>query len=88
MNGQPHLGSTSKKGSGQVFLAEHEAKGTTVAAALTVAMAAAEGVHDIQSLDELARDGGFDLLFGGESGVAEHWGAVIADGPADQAVGI
>ena len=88
MNGQPHLGCTSKKGSGQVFLVEHEAKGTTVAAALTVAIAAAEGVHDIQSLDELARDGGFDLLFGGESGVAEHWGAVIADGPADQAVGI
>ena len=87
MNGQPHLGSTSKKGSGQVFLAEHEAKGTTIAAALTVAMAAAEGVHGIQSLDELARDGGFDLLFAGESRIAEHWEAA-ADGPAEQAVSI
>ena len=36
VNGQPHLGSTGRQ-QGRVYVAEHEAKGTAIAATLTVA---------------------------------------------------
>ena len=71
VNGQPHLGA-SGRGGGKVFEAEHEAKGRSIAGALSVAMTAAAGVCSEAELDALAASGGFERLVE-EPGVGEQW---------------
>jgi len=56
VNGQPHLGSSSKNGA-SVFVAEHEAKSAVVAGTLTLALA-----DPAADLHHVAQDVGFESL--------------------------
>jgi predicted nicotinamide N-methyase len=70
VNSQPHLGSAGKAG-GRIYEAEHEAKGNSIAATLTVVMNAADCTDE--ELDRLAEEGGLERLVEDDTVGKEWW---------------